>query len=65
MLPRNDAGNFRIPYRDPRVKLGMTENLEFLGINLEFLEIAPSTLLLRNDGIPTMTEFRNDEFREF
>ena len=45
------TNKFRIPYRDPPVKLGMTWNLEFLRINLEFLEIAPSALLPRNDGI--------------
>ena len=38
--------NSKIPYRDPRVKLGD----DTVG-NFEFLEIAPSTLLPRNDGI--------------
>ena len=38
--------NSKIPYRDPRVKLGD----DTVG-NFEFLEIAPSALLLRNDGI--------------
>ena len=54
LLPRNDVGNFRIPYRDPPVKLG--DDREFripknkfrnsLRMNLEFLEI---DLLPHND----------------
>ena len=38
--------NSKIPYRDPPVKLGD----DIVG-NFEFLEIAPSALLPRNDGI--------------
>ena len=38
--------NSKIPYRDPQVKLGD----DIVG-NFEFLEIAPSALLPRNDGI--------------
>ena len=38
--------NSKIPYRDPRIKLGD----DIVG-NFEFLEIAPSALLPCNDGI--------------
>ncbi|MCI7447396.1 hypothetical protein [Campylobacter sp.] len=38
MLPRNDAGNSRIPYRDPRVKPedDIVTNSRIPSINLEF-----------------------------